>query len=115
MIDRRSVIMFLSLNWLIGARQSAVLHPGPTPVRVVALAAHRDRPREAALRRRVAPETSAQLLAQPVKCGGEVACVPYTTHALSPCRFSLTNDLCPRGGTERGNSTHPARPYRPYP
>lgn len=56
----------------------------------------------------------AQLLAKLVECGVEVACVPYTTQALPPRRFSLTTIFAHRGGAERGNCAPPARPSRPY-
>ncbi len=43
------------------SRSSGSQPNNPTPVRMVTLAAHRDRPSEAALRRRVSPGTSARI------------------------------------------------------
>lgn len=86
----------------------------PAPVWMVTFAAHRDRPRETALRWRVWPGTSAyirhQLLARVAECGIEVAYVPTPRGAASALRFFLTNDLRQRGGAERGNSCPLARP-----
>ena len=81
---------------------------------MMTLAAHRHRPREAAPHRfaRNFGMYSEQLLAQLVKRGVEIAYVSYTTRALPSRRFSLRTIFAQRGGAERGNSSHPARPCR---